>query len=451
MARSLLRHDGMAATRISLCMIVRDEGALLPRCLKSAAPLVDEILVVDTGSSDDTRSKARALGARVLSRDWSDDFAEARNAALAEATGDYVLVLDADEWIERGIGGAELRRRIEVGGEEAYTVELVDHLDGDGLRRSTRTRLFRNRPEHRFEGAVGERIDRAIARRLGRLELDPPPCGLVVGHDGFARSSRESSGRGRRLVDLLRRRLVASYGDALSRFFLARERTPMLHGRAIPGAHVAEALVHWEWLADHPGSLPPAFAADAARLHAAALLAEGRAAEADAVLSDRCDVGTACDLLRVDADLAAAAEHPDRALRALERATRCVDRTDVPEEPSLTGPVARARVAEASLRLGRHAAARRTLDEASCMPGGGASVWSVRAALELAEGRKAEALAALLEGLRADPSDPWAWAAFGELLLAQSDPVSAGEAFHRAASLAPQWDRAERGLKTVAG
>lgn len=439
----------MAPPRISLCMIVRDEAALLPRCLKSAIPLVDEMIVVDTGSTDDTRAKARTFGARVLTRDWRDDFSDARNAALAEASGEFVLILDADEWIERGIGGAELRRRLEIGAEEGFSVEILDHLDGDGLRRSDKVRLFRNRPEHRFEGAVGERIEPSIARRLGRREIEVPPCGLVVGHDGFARTGRESSGRGRRVIELLRRRVVASDGDALARFFLARERTPILHGRAIPGAHVAEALVHWEWLADHPGSLPPPYASEAARLHAAALLAEGRAAEADAVLSDRCDVGTPCDLLRVDADLAAAAEHPDRALRALERALQCVDRTDVPGEPSLSGPVARARVAEASLRLGRHAAARRTLDEAACMPGGGASVWSVRAALEVAEGRKGEAIAALLEGLRADSSDPWAWAAFGELLLSQADPVSAGEAFGRAASLAPRWERAERGLRAV--
>lgn len=82
---------------ISLCMIVRDEEAVLGRCLESVAPAVDEIIVVDTGSMDGTKAVAAAYTDRISDFAWVDDFAAARNASFAKATGDYILWLDADD------------------------------------------------------------------------------------------------------------------------------------------------------------------------------------------------------------------------------------------------------------------------------------------------------------------------------------------------------------------
>lgn len=82
---------------ISLCMIVRDEEAVLGRCLESVAPAVDEIIVVDTGSLDGTKAVAAAYTDRIFDFAWVDDFAAARNASFAKATGDYILWLDADD------------------------------------------------------------------------------------------------------------------------------------------------------------------------------------------------------------------------------------------------------------------------------------------------------------------------------------------------------------------
>ena len=86
--------------RVSLTMIVRDEENNLPRCLESVQGLFDEIVVLDTGSKDRTIEIARSFGARVFDFVWVDDFAAARNAALARATGDYAFWLDADDLIE---------------------------------------------------------------------------------------------------------------------------------------------------------------------------------------------------------------------------------------------------------------------------------------------------------------------------------------------------------------
>ncbi|MBC7976187.1 MAG: glycosyltransferase, partial [Myxococcales bacterium] len=88
--------------RIALVMIVRDEARSLERCLVSACPWVDEMVVLDTGSVDATRDIARRMGARVERFEWVDDFAAARNASLALSDAAWNLVLDADEWIEGG-------------------------------------------------------------------------------------------------------------------------------------------------------------------------------------------------------------------------------------------------------------------------------------------------------------------------------------------------------------
>ena len=87
---------GSGRATVTLTMIVRDEEANLPACLSSVQGLFDEIVVVDTGSRDRTKEIALGFGARVFDFAWVDDFAAARNAALAQATGDYAFWLDAD-------------------------------------------------------------------------------------------------------------------------------------------------------------------------------------------------------------------------------------------------------------------------------------------------------------------------------------------------------------------
>ena len=88
------------APRVSLTMIVKNEEGNLPACLASAADLVDEVVVVDTGSADRTKEVAARFGARVFDFPWIDDFAAARNEALRHATGDWILWLDADDRID---------------------------------------------------------------------------------------------------------------------------------------------------------------------------------------------------------------------------------------------------------------------------------------------------------------------------------------------------------------
>jgi glycosyltransferase involved in cell wall biosynthesis len=90
------------AAKVSLTVIVKNEEANLPHCLASVEGIFDEIVVVDTGSTDRTKEIAREFGAKVFDFEWIDNFAAARNEALAHATGDYIFWLDADDVIEPG-------------------------------------------------------------------------------------------------------------------------------------------------------------------------------------------------------------------------------------------------------------------------------------------------------------------------------------------------------------
>src|SRR5205807_4207160 len=86
--------------RVSLCLIVKNEEDNLPACLGSAADLVDEVVVVDTGSQDRTKEVAARFGAKVFDFPWVDDFAAARNESLRHATGDWAFWMDADDRLD---------------------------------------------------------------------------------------------------------------------------------------------------------------------------------------------------------------------------------------------------------------------------------------------------------------------------------------------------------------
>src|SRR5262245_11774107 len=88
------------AQRVSLCMIVKNEEDNLPACLGSVADIVDEMVVVDTGSTDRTKEVAERFGARVYDFEWVDSFAAAANESLCRATGDWIFWLSADEWLD---------------------------------------------------------------------------------------------------------------------------------------------------------------------------------------------------------------------------------------------------------------------------------------------------------------------------------------------------------------
>lgn len=157
-----VNHDLSLHPRLSVCYIVRDGARELSLSLARLQGEADEIIVVDTGSADATAEVARSFGARVYAYAWDDDFAAARNLALEKATGDWILILDADEHLPAVHGSLHHSVvRAAAGGAEALTVTLVNvDLDAGGRETPPEPllRLWRSRPGRRYTGRVHEAI-----------------------------------------------------------------------------------------------------------------------------------------------------------------------------------------------------------------------------------------------------------------------------------------------------
>jgi tetratricopeptide (TPR) repeat protein len=171
-------------TLVSLCLIVRNEAANLPTCLRSVRDLVDEIVIVDTGSRDQTKEVATQLGAHVFEFAWADDFAAARNESLCHAKGRWIFWLDADERLDEENRG-RLRMLFAGLGDDnvAYTMQQRSELEPSTYSTATvdQVRLFRNHPEIRWQYRVHEQILPAVRRASGELRRTD----IVIEHTGF--------------------------------------------------------------------------------------------------------------------------------------------------------------------------------------------------------------------------------------------------------------------------
>jgi tetratricopeptide (TPR) repeat protein len=212
-------------------MIARDEAALIASCLESVRHLVREMIVVDTGSTDGTAEVAARHGARVFAFPWQDDFAAARNHALARATGDWILVLDADEVLEP-VSAGELAGLLAAPGVEGYFVTIRNYLgQGEEAYEDRAVRLFRNRPQYRFEGTIHEQIAGTIRRHNGGGGLALSP--LVISHFGYLDDHLRTKGKYRRNVRILERALAERPDDPFLLFCLGLEH--LRHGETAGG------------------------------------------------------------------------------------------------------------------------------------------------------------------------------------------------------------------------
>jgi tetratricopeptide (TPR) repeat protein len=152
--------------KLSLCAIVQNEETALPRCLESVRDWVEEMVILDTGSTDKTRQVARELGATVYEFPWCDDFAAARNAALEYARGEWILVLDADEVLTPAIIP---HLQDAIARDNTLVVNLVRHEVGATQSPySLVSRLFRNHPELRFSRPYHATIDDSAIAAIER-------------------------------------------------------------------------------------------------------------------------------------------------------------------------------------------------------------------------------------------------------------------------------------------
>lgn len=194
-------------------MIVKNEAESIARCLYSIHGVADEIVVVDTGSTDATREIATAAGAIIVQRPWTDDFSAARNASLDAATGEWILVLDADEELDTASGSrlSATLRELTAEGVRVRLRNLMPTGELCAFDESRLTRIFRNRPDHRYQGIIHEQIRPSIEKNGGKV-VDAQ---LTIIHHGYAKKTAQGNQtRTERNLRLLETALCATPDDA---------------------------------------------------------------------------------------------------------------------------------------------------------------------------------------------------------------------------------------------
>ena len=261
---------------LSLCMIVKDEEEMLARCLAAAKPAVDEIIVVDTGSSDRTVEIAESFGARVLHHEWNGSFSDARNVSLEAATGDWAMYLDADEvLVEEDAAG--LRALTGHTWREAFALVETNYTgdieDGTAMTHNA-LRMWRNRPEYRFKGRLHEQMAYALPGYLSeRIEYTQ----LRIEHYGYLGVVRDSKDKSRRNLELLKQQVAEGLESAFQSFNLGSEYLAL--------AELETAIGHfeksWRMLETDPGRTVYPYVPTLANRFVTALREAGRADDAD--------------------------------------------------------------------------------------------------------------------------------------------------------------------------
>ncbi|HNR32598.1 MAG TPA: glycosyltransferase [Candidatus Hydrogenedentes bacterium] len=356
---------------ISAVLIVKNEAARLARCLEALRSVADEIVVVDTGSTDATEAVARAFTSRVYCFAWRDDFAAARNAALAHATGDWVLSIDADEVVDAPEDARTLLLSFAAANDPTAvgTIEVLSPTGPEDDAPASRDHLerFFRRGAYRFAGAIHEQLV-----PTGGGAKRAASTGVRAYHHGYAQSQDAPDHKALRNLPLLLRELEAQpedeylihqlgkayytlgrYAEAAHAFERALDAVRFTPGGAPEGrfgpvsravttdlvvtlayAYVnvgqttrALRLLETHAAIDHPGTRRADFAHVLGYVH----LMLGHVAEAKAAYDKSLEYGAACEdvlgtgtfsseyhlglLSEAEGDLAAAWEHYQTSLR----------------------------------------------------------------------------------------------------------------------------------------
>lgn len=218
-----MKIEAKKKLRLSACVIVKNEAENLPRWLRCMAQVADEMIVVDTGSQDDTVALAEAAGAKVFHFPWINDFAAAKNYALEQAAGDWILFLDADEYFSEEslqVLRQEMQRyhRDKKAGVVLCRLINIDKENNNKIVDTMlQSRIFRNLPNIRFEGCVHERL----INTKGNLKM-LSNSKLVIYHTGYSASNFQK--KAKRNMVLLQERLkqakTQKEQDSLAHFMM---------------------------------------------------------------------------------------------------------------------------------------------------------------------------------------------------------------------------------------
>jgi len=227
---SITIQKSLEKVPVSLCMIIKDEEKYLARCLASVKPIVDEMIVVDTGSTDRSKDIAITFGAKVYDYEWKNDFAEARNYSISKASGEWILILDGDEVISP-LDHAHFSKMVKKTPRVpiAYSIitrnynklaNIVGWIPNDGTYLeeeaaigwlpSEKVRLFYGKDQIWFEGAVHELVD-PVLKKNG---IEIKKCRLPVHH--YGRLDNEKLERKGEIYFDIGKKKLSAMGDDLN-------------------------------------------------------------------------------------------------------------------------------------------------------------------------------------------------------------------------------------------
>ncbi len=204
---------------LGLCMIVKDSSDTIERAIKSVKAYCKQLLVVDTGSQDNTPQIATRLGAEVHFRLWRDDFAYARNYALNFMRTQWIIVLDSDEELDANSfeKNRDLLRNDEIGGINLIIRNFLGDSNQSAITEHRYTRIFRNYKGFKFSGRIHEQIRESIENSEYKIfESD-----ITIKHYGYSEKTIE---RAQRNIDILEREIIEKPDDFWYKYHLAESQ-----------------------------------------------------------------------------------------------------------------------------------------------------------------------------------------------------------------------------------
>lgn len=200
---------------ISVCIITKNEQENIERCLKSLMPYEMEIIVVDTGSTDNTKDIVQRYTDKVFDFEWCDDFAAAKNFAISKTSNDYIIMLDSDEYIDK-FEESELIRTIGNNSDKAGRIQIKNVFKKTDPCKESRewvSRIF-NKKSYHYEGRIHEQIVRYDGK-----EYDTFQAPITIIHTGYDLTEKEKKAKAKRNISLLEKEL-----DRLIKLFCKNNR-----------------------------------------------------------------------------------------------------------------------------------------------------------------------------------------------------------------------------------
>lgn len=235
-------------------MIVKDEAAMLPVFLERVRGLWDELIVVDTGSSDETIAILEAAGAKVLHQAWQNDFSRARNRSIGAATGEWALVLDPDEHVSPEFV-TQARALLLEPGAGAATVAMQNRLEDGHLQEEHILRMFRRYPDVQFRHAIHEDLADTLMPCLEQEGQVLVHLAAPILHLGYERAYAQARGKKERDTSLIEAVLARDPDDLYLHYKLLEQGRfwgdELLAARVAPAAMAAldrapdSVLGHW--------------------------------------------------------------------------------------------------------------------------------------------------------------------------------------------------------------